>query len=266
MFVNFGNYNNISFQRKKKSVEALKPKRISKSGPTEYKDLYITTLAAPLKSFQNTNFEKKLQAVADIHDFSKAKARIANLSRYLKENMVGFVVPEYQVKGEKKGGYQWFEKSAEYLLRGCKQGAKEEDFKSIAKELYGLLALHDNYWKSDDFINYLSSLTQTPALIDTIQAIKELQGKKSVSFSSTNPSILKHISRLLKDGGAYSTKPLIYCSGATGDRLASVDHIMPEDWGGPCEDYNYILSSAKINSTRGNISLLDFLKGHDAYD
>ncbi|MFA6989654.1 MAG: hypothetical protein WC197_06260 [Candidatus Gastranaerophilaceae bacterium] len=262
MLISLKNYN-ISFQRNKHEqqlqVSVLKPVH-------NYKTIrsYQNILSEPLKSVPNSDFAEKLKKVPDIYSLQKAQTRIANLSRYLKEDMIGFVLPEYEVKGEKRGGYQWFEKGAEYLLKGCQHGTKEKDFQSIAKDLYGLLSLHDNYWKSREFSDYLSTLKQTPAIKATKQAIQELQKSETVSFGYS--SILKHIDKLLNNGCAYSGHPLVYCSGASLDRLASVDHILPKCWGGPCDDYNYILCSSETNAARGNISFLDFLKGHDVAD
>ena len=148
----------------------------------DVKDMsYKNVLAKPLKSTPNVNFVENLKKVPNIASLEKAKTRVSNLSRYLKEDMIGFVLPEYTINGVTKGGNQWFQKGAEYLLRGSKQGAKEKDFTQIAENLYGLLATHDNYWKSDDFVGYLSTLDQTPAIKSTKQAVKNLQRKDNCS-------------------------------------------------------------------------------------
>ncbi|MFA6989655.1 MAG: hypothetical protein WC197_06265 [Candidatus Gastranaerophilaceae bacterium] len=215
---------------------------------------YHNVLAKTLKSTPNSDFVQRLKEVPDIQSLSKAIVRIANLSRYLKEDMVGFILP-----GPDKN--QWFQKASENLLRGSKEEATEKEFPSIAKNLYGLLSLHDNYWKSREFSDYLSTLKQTPAIKATKQAIQELQKSETISFGYR--SALKRIDKLLNDGCAYSGIPLLHGSGKSPDKLASVDHILPKSWGGSCTDDNYILCSSKTNSERGNISLLDFLKGND---
>lgn len=230
---------------------------------TEYKNV----LQKPLVSKERASFEQDLKAKRPIC-FDAAKVRISSLSRYLKEDMVGFVVPEYNLKGDKKGGYQWFEKGAEYLLKGTKIGVEEKDFKPAAKELYGLLALHDDYWKSPEFVEYLSSLEQTPAIKATIDAVEELGWAKNISFtgeetisSSGYFSPLKYIGKLLDDGCAYSGK---HFSKNDYKNRPSLEHIMPECWGGPCEDYNYLLTSADANYARGNMGLIKYLKGGGA--
>lgn len=242
----------------------------------DVKDMsYKNVLAKPLKSTPNVNFVENLKKVPNIASLEKAKTRVSNLSRYLKEDMIGFVLPEYTINGVTKGGNQWFQKGAEYLLRGSKQGAKEKDFTQIAENLYGLLATHDNYWKSDDFVGYLSTLDQTPAIKSTKQAVKNLQRKdKQISFTGKIAmwgyfSPMKAMDKLLNDGCAYTGKQLKFDDptkrqGKIPPAInASLDHIMPKSWGGPCEDYNYILSSQGSNSARGNIDLVSFLKGND---
>ena len=74
----------------------------------------MNILPETLESTPNSEFEKKLSQIHDIADFEKAKTRISSLSKYLKEEMVGFVVPIRS----KHIKCQWFEKGAEYLLRG----------------------------------------------------------------------------------------------------------------------------------------------------
>ncbi|MFA6989656.1 MAG: hypothetical protein WC197_06270 [Candidatus Gastranaerophilaceae bacterium] len=290
MLINFKSYD-VSFQRKHIKPPGAKstynPDRIvtlyEAFNVEKIQDMsYHSVLPETLKSTPNSDFEEKLKKILDIKSLSMAEARIGSLSRYLKEDMIGFVVPEYEIGGEKKGGYQWFEKGAEYLLKGCKQNVSEKDFPSMAKNLYGLLALHDNYWKSKEFVNYLSTLKQTPAIKATKQAVQELQKNgKDISFKAYF-SPLKGIDKLLNDGCAYSAVQLesnlkgvdkllkkgnksseirLNFPKIPRDKQASLDHIMPKSWGGPCEDYNYVLCSSETNSARGNIGLLDFLKG-----
>jgi len=261
----------------------------------EYKNVLKKTLA----SEPRPTFEEDLKQVDGIISYDQAKTRISSLSRYLKEDMVGFVVPEYITNNEKKGGYQWFEQSAEYLLRGSaegetykveekilnngieqlvektvKPGVAEADFQPAAKELYGLLAVHDNYWKSPEFVKYLSTLKQTPAIKATISAVKELGEPKDVSFTGEKFikmygyfSPLKAMDKLLDDGCAYSAAPLQFDDPQTEHEKinpkvnASLEHIMPKYWGGPCDDSNYLLASSKANSDRRDMALIQYLKG-----
>jgi hypothetical protein len=226
---------------------------------------YKNVLEEPLVSNQRPTFEKDLKC-RKLASYDNAKLRIASLSRYLKEDMVGFVVPKYETKGEQKGGYQWFEKGAEYLIRGSRRQTQEEDFKHVAKDLYGLLAIHDDYWKSPEFVDYLSTLEQTPAIKATILAVEELGNAPNISFTSGEKSIstlgyfspLKFIDKLLEDGCAYTGKSFSYNDRP---RRPSIEHIMPESWGGPNDDCNYLLTSAKDNYERGNMSLIKYLKG-----
>lgn len=229
---------------------------------------YENKLSKRLKSTPNSDFTKKLsKIVTDPDKFNNSKVRVSNLSIYLKEQMVGFIVPKYTIKKEEKGGYEWFEKSLEFILKGCKKDCDKKDYKPLAKEFFGLLSLHDNYWKSQDFIDYLSTLKKSPAQEATIQAIKELCYGQQVSFGSFTS--LKFLQQLLDGGCAYSGKKMVFC--LPNDDLIikdtsiipSADHIMPKSWGGPGEDYNYILASRLANNTRGSISLLEYLKGND---
>lgn len=235
---------------------------------------YKNVLGEQLVSEQSPTFEKDLQKVKGITSYEAAKTRISSISRYLKEDMVGFVVPEYTTKNENKGGYQWFEQGAEYLLRGCKKNAQPSDFKPIAKELYGLLAVHDNYWKSPEFVDYLTTLKPTPAIKATISAVEELSKPKDLSFTGEKTikmfgyfSPMKAMDKLLKDGCAYSGLSLQLDDPTTkhgkipAEVNASLEHIMPKSWGGPCDDANYMLASQKSNSLRGNMGLMQYLKG-----
>jgi len=239
---------------------------------------YQSVLKEPLISEPRPTFEKDLK-LERLVSYNDAKVRISSLSRYLKEDMVGFVVPKYDVNGEQKGGYQWFEKAAEYLIRGSKENVKESNFKPVAKELYGLLALHDNYWKSPEFIDYLSTLKQSPAIKATIAAVKELNAPKTSNVSKELSfrgslflttkgffSPLKVIDKLSKTNCAYTGEKFTTYNDHTSQPDApknqpSLDHIMPKSWGGPCEDYNYILASRDSNTLRGNIELIKFLRG-----
>ena len=237
---------------------------------------FKSVLENQLVSEPSPTFEKDLKAIGVI-SFDAAKTRVSSLSRYLKEDMVGFVVPKYETAGVEKGGYQWFEKGAEYLIRGSKEGVQESDFKPVAKELYGLLATHDNYWRSPKFVEYLSSLEQTPAVAATISAVKELGQSKDLAFTGGEVlkmfgyySPMKAMDKLLKDGCAYSGNSLQFDDPATKhpqiakERNASLEHIMPKSWGGPCDDSNYMVTAQQANSSRANMGLIQYLKGSSA--
>ncbi len=101
--------------------------------------------------------------------------------------MIGFEVPKYEINGNQKGGYQWLERGLENLLIGSKKAnLKPDEYQQTAKELFEMLSLHDNYWKSQEFAEYLSSLKSSPTISEnqikavdaTIEAIKELNEHK----------------------------------------------------------------------------------------
>lgn len=268
---------------------------------------YKTVLEKRLVSTPNTDFKEKLRNVRGINNQEIANDRISALSRYLKEDMIGFIVPEYTINGEKKGGYEWFEKALPNLLWGATKAGKKglskegtiktdpsrkltknelkkarkhppvpDDYKSVAKELFGLLALHDNYWKSNNFISYLERFEKTDPIVATIEAIKELQTPKSISFAGDVIKVfgyfspLKIMPELLEKGGAYSTNKLSVQDIAKDSPIipefenASLEHIFPKSWGGECDDSNYMLASEGLNSLRGNLPLITFLKGSNA--
>lgn len=266
----------ISFTKKKKVAHTI-------IYDTETITNYENVLEHTLKSTPNKDFVEKLKQVDGIHSLCNAQQRISSLSRYLKEDMIGFVVPKYTCDSKPFGGYQWFEKSMEFLIKGCKKDALPEEYPKLAKNLFGLLALHDNYWKSKDFVKYLSSLEQNEYIQSGIQGVNELiQENGDISFKGHGQMItnayfspLKFIPKLLNDGCAYTNKKLIqsYNLANTSDhsvhkpnnpaQVPSMEHIMPKSWGGACDDANYILTSQESNSKRGNIDLLSHLKGAD---
>jgi len=237
---------------------------------------YKNVLEKPLVSVQRLSFDSDLKC-RKLTSYYSARMRISSLSRYLKEDMIGFVVPKYEIDGEEKGGYQWFEKGAEYLLRGAKEGkghgVEERDFKPVAKELYGLLALHDDYWKSPEFVDYLSTLEQTPAIKATIEAVEELNIPKKVSFTGETVlttygffSPLKAIDKLTTTNCAYTGEKFTVSDDPDKHpHRPSLEHIMPKGWGGPCDDGNYILTTRGSNSARGDMGLIDYLRGASNY-
>ncbi|MCK7516073.1 MAG: hypothetical protein MZV70_76930 [Desulfobacterales bacterium] len=48
-------------------------------------------------------------------------------------------------------------------------------------------------------------------------------------------------------------------------KKASLEHIMPDSWGGPDDDANFIIASVHSNSERGDLGLLEFLDGKNSY-
>ena len=232
-------------------------------------------------NFSDEDFKKNLKTnVPGIINTNKAAKRISSLSVYLKEKMIGFEVPEYELKEEKKGGYQWFERGLENLLIGSeKANLKPEEYQNTAKKLFGILAVHDNYWKSPEFSDYLSSLktsttiteNQKKAVDATVLAIKELNEPKQITFGSQE----------IISMGERAFTPMkfmheIYEKCAyTGNHLdresddeefrPSADHIIPHSWeNSKNDDGNFIISSMESNTVRGNISLIKYLKGYNA--
>ena len=208
-----------------------------------------------------------------------AAKRIASLSTYLKEKMIGFEVPEYELQGEKKGGYQWFERGLENLLIGSKRAnLKPEEYKKTAKELFGILSIHDNYWKSPEFIDYLSSLktsntiteNQTKAVDATILAIKEINNSKKPTFGARETVVgyeraftpMRFMPEIYEKC-AYTGNKLNRES-KEDELMPSADHIIPHSWGLlKNDDSNFFISSRESNSKRGNIPLIKYLKGYD---
>ena len=242
-----------------------------------------------LKSEPEPNFRKNLASVTGIKPFNldNAESRISSLSKYLKEKMIGFEVPEYEfdaasdgVKREKKGGYHWFERGLQNLLIGSKKAdLQQEEYKDTAQELFGLLSLHDKYWKSTEFCDYLTSLKtsktinkdQTKAVNATIEAIKELQkvnrakripfgAKEIVKMQERTFTPMKRMPEILKNC-AYTGVHLSYLS-TTDDSKISTDHIIPHSWeNSKNDDGNFLITTAESNDNRGTLPLLAYLKG-----
>ena len=260
----------VSFPSKKK---AHRKKRYIASKPIEVDLTYKNILDKPLKSTPNPNFKKDLAQVKEIYSLEKASLRVSSLSRYLKEDMIGFIVPKYGINETSKGGYEWFGRGLENLLKGSKQGTRPDDYQERAKELFGLLSTHDAYWKSPQFVDYLESLKQRESLTKdqlaavnaTQSAVHELQENKGISFTGYFTP-LKMMDKILNDGCAYTGEKLVYThdNSVPPNKKASAEHIFPKSWGGPNDDANFLVASAESNSQRGNIDLLNYLKGEDA--
>jgi len=178
--------------QKHKKARELKHKNNSNDHLIASVDLtYINILKTPLKSTKNKNFVNELNKVSDVISLKTSARRISSLSTYLKEKMIGFEVPEYEfnkssdgIKREKKGGYQWFERGLENLLIGSKKAnLKPEYYQETAEELFGLLSLHDNYWKSQEFADYLASLKTSETINNNqSEAVDAINQKKKIIF------------------------------------------------------------------------------------
>jgi hypothetical protein len=195
-----------------------------------------------------------------VHNANKAYLRIKSLSTYLTEKMVGFETPD---------GDHWFEKALPYIYKGAlAKKIPATQYENVAKEFWGLLSKADNYWLSDDFIGYLKSMNQTPAVKATISAIETLRDQDLPVYSKVAftgyPSKIKYIKEL--HTCAYSGVPLKWNSKAT--HSPSAEHILPHSVGGDAVDIdvNFLIASAKANGDRGSLPLLAYLKGWDAQD
>lgn len=229
-----------------------------KDSGVEYKNLFETQL----KATPNPNLRRELSSDKNVVDLNKAELRIKSLSRYLKEDMVGFITPS---------GDHWFEGALQNFIFGAEaKRIPENQFKSAAKEFWSLLAKADDYWSSDDFINYLDSMKSSPAQKATIDAIKEIQNERSVKSDISKlvsaltfgySSQMKDIQKLLNDGCAYSGVKMVR-HGRNPSIMVSAEHIFPHSKGGQDSDLNYLMASAQENGDRGNMPLVDFLRGH----
>ncbi|MGD9581233.1 MAG: hypothetical protein AB7V50_07660 [Vampirovibrionia bacterium] len=222
---------------------------------TEYRNILKKNLVAT----PNPNLRLELSKTRNIYDLNKAELRISSLSRYLKEDMVGFIIPS---------GHQWFDGSLENFIHGAKaKRVPENQFKSTAKEFWSLIAKADPYWTSNEFINYLGTVKDTPARNATIEAIKEIKKEREAKGSQINftgyETALKDIKKLLKDGCAYTGVPMVRHSNDQHQQV-SAEHIFPHSRGGRNSDFNYLLAASRPNSDRGSLPLIDFLKGKDA--
>jgi len=272
----------VSISKKKKPHE---PKLVI---TTPIDMTYVNRLEKPLKSTPNPNFVEELKKVPGIISLSSSAVRVSSLSTYLKEKSVGFVVPAYENKGAKKGGYEWFERGLENLLKGSKKkNLQPEEYKDTAKELFGLLSVHDNYWKSPEFADYLTSLKQSKtinqnqikAVDSTIEAIAELNiqkdnkpaftGTEDIRINTGNFTPMKLMPEFLKNC-AYSGFKM-HTDAENPENRPSAEHIIPCHWiknydkgdqnNFQNDDGNYLIASSKANSDRSSIPLLLYLKG-----
>lgn len=215
----------------------------------EYNNMFENRLVASTK----TSIKASLVAEG-VHNIDKAVLRVSSLSRYLKEDMVGFITPD---------GDHWFEKALPFILKGCEaKDIPESEYFETALNFWHLMSCADNYWKSNDFVNYLNKMEPNAAVLATIEAVKSMQGMESAQVAFTGyPSKIKYIDELNKC--AYSGEIMNLKDDAL---LPSAEHILPHSIGGDDLniDINYFVVSSYANSLRGHIPLLEFLSGWDA--
>lgn len=255
------------------SLEAEMPvKRLDKEGvlpkelPTSQKwgEPYRNLFDIRPKASLNADFRETLKLdkasnkpdCLKVHHVQNAYTRISSFSSYLKEKMVGFVTPD---------GENWFEKALKNLLNGSV--ATEVDpkhYKPLAKELFGTLSMADDYWKSTEFIRYLATMEQNPAVLNTLQAVCELKSDdeaiQKVAFGGGYSSKLKNIKELAVC--AYTNRALDKGDVSQAFQV-SVEHLLPHSKGGTDEDTNFVIAASRPNMKRGNMPLLPYLKGWD---
>lgn len=245
-------------QRKGNSVQELLAELVA--GPygksAEYRNLFETNL----KATPNPNLREELANDRTIYNVDRAEQRISSLSRYLKEDMIGFITPS---------GHHWFEEVLVNFIHGAKaRTVPENQYKNVAKELWSLIAKADPYWTSPEFTEYLQSMNPSSARDATIRAIEEINLEKrgllgKVTFGYR--SLMKDMQKILDDGCAYTGVPMKRRGGNQYNN-ATAEHIFPHSKGGPDSDFNYLIAAAKPNQERGNMPLVDFLRGRNQYD
>ncbi|MEW5819832.1 MAG: hypothetical protein AB1782_06545 [Cyanobacteriota bacterium] len=222
----------------------------------EYRNLFSKQLAAT----PNANLREELKKDRTIYNLDRAEQRISSLSRYLKEDMVGFISPS---------GDHWFEKALPNFINGARaRKVPAGQMKDAAKEIWGLIAKADPYWTSGEFKKYLESMESSPARDATITAIEEIaierKGiRRQVTFGYK--SLMKDMKKLMDDGCAYTGVPMKRHS-RDPYVCISAEHIFPHSKGGADNDFNFFMASSQSNSDRGNMPLVQFLKGKNAND
>jgi hypothetical protein len=257
------------FQKESQTVQFsgknVKPQPPEEDIPVvEYRNMFDTLL----KASPNPLLEKLLVRDLKISDPEKAHKRITSLSRYLKEDMVGFITPD---------GRHWFEGALKYFIRGAvskdlTDKQMEKHGPAIAEHFWGLLAKADSYWSSGEFLDYMKNHMnpEEPGVKETIQGVSRLYQKKltnkTVSFGYS--SDLRYIQKLLDDGGAYTGKPLKLTNVSNHPAYPTLEHIQPHSTGGDevNDDCNYLLVRQNDNGDRSNIPLIAYLKGWDAQE
>lgn len=217
---------------------------------------YKNILPEKLVAAPNPNLKEILKKDTTIHNLDLAYTRLTSFSRYLKESMVGFVTPE---------GKQWFQDACTFLIKGSAGvNIPEIKYQEHARELWGLLVKVDPYWKSNEFINYLKTLEQNAGITSTINALLSLKKEeyKSSGISFGYDSAIRFMPELCRSGCAYTSKPLNMYASAD-ENYPTLEHLFPHSEGGDevNVDSNFVLALGESNGSRGNIPLIDYLKG-----
>lgn len=226
---------------------------------------YVNKYPKKLVAEPNLTLRSQLQRDPSVHNTGTAFERITYFSKYLKEGMVGFYTPT---------GEHWFEGACKYLIKGSAGvDIPEELYPVYAEKCWSLLAKADNFWTSDEFVDYLKSMNQNTGVKATIEAINNIREAKkpfSSSISFGYNSELRFIPELLELGGVYSgTKlRLSYDDKPNDFDYPSIEHLYPHVEGGDDVNdiCNYVLATSEANSRRSDIPLVDYLKGWDAED
>jgi hypothetical protein len=254
----FGRHQKGTNRKQEIIEEPLKP------GPYgEVKPQYRNFLPENMRPFSkpNLHLREEIQTLRRVGDLDDAEQRIKAFSNYMLK-MVGFVTPS---------GYHWFSEAMENLIFGA-QGTKlpPDKLEEPAKELWQLLAMADDYWTSNTFIQYLSDIEPSPARNATLKAIRELKRERmgrelqlvafgrSKSTSKPIETDLKFIDELMTC--AYSGVKM-NSDGKDPVYRVSAEHIFPQSLGGKDNDFNFIMASGDSNNMRRNMKLLDYLKG-----
>lgn len=208
-----------------------------------------------------SDIDKRLFEDVSIYDQAKAKKRLESFSRYLKEEMVGFITPD---------GENWFEGACKYLIKGSAGvDIPESLYFPYAKDFWGLMAHVDPFWTSNKFIEYLNNFKHTPAVDATIRAIRAIKMDQEARYSNVAfgyTSTLRFIPELLK-GCAYTGEPMeLSYKGDNSPLYPTLEHIFPHVEGGDIvnKDTNYVLTISQENSLRSDIPLTAFLRGWNA--
>ena len=234
---------------------------------------YKNFLDVQLKEVQNPDFEQKIESLARnngsvkrVNNIDLAKERIHSLSTYLKEKMIGYVTP---------AGEHWFEKALPYMLQGAmdlNSLESKKDYKHVAKEFFGTLGIDDKFWVSPGFVGYLQAMPNSPAVEGTIEAIRELNTFDDVDI----PTIIIEKDSKYMDFSKMSEINIMgvpelydYCaySGQEMDiddqykKKPTFEHVLPKSYDGPSNDFNGFVVSGLINSKRGTVPLIPYLKG-----
>lgn len=171
------------------------------------KSAYKSILDQPLKANPNPDLISSLANDRNVIDPTLAVKRINSLSRYLKEEMVGFIQPN---------GQQWFEEASTNLIKATAGADLPECmYEEYARNFWGLMAKADNYWTSTEFIQYLESINTNAGVNTTIKVIQDLKMFKEISslqkrkIAFTGKYDFAIPDKILNDGCAYTNRPFV---------------------------------------------------------